>query len=342
MQRYLQPVAITMFFLIMMGMLFRDHVLPSLRDGERLQLEAAVVADAWIDRDDVMVVRLGGKEIGALRSTAQRVTDGRGTVRYLHTNNMVVNSIFFRGNVMMAAWANRRMELEQFHVFITSPTLQQDGEPPLEFAGIIHQGELLLRGKSGDEPRFARQPMRHPVALTDSIESWLSQAASVDGKVYRLDVMDPVFGNQLGGALVVYEGQETIELRDWRPTDDPNAPVPAQLTNRFNIVVNQVRSTYWLADSGRVVRRQISIRGRNRQERGDILALIPEVVIEVADVQNMIQRYPALRNIPRPPELTVEEMTGDQTEPNLRGYDMLSTLGRVYRSGGASNQPDQE
>ncbi len=74
--RRFQPILITAFFLTMMGLLVRDHILPMFAEGERLRVDSKMVEDSWsVDRDDSMRLSLGNKEVGAIRITADKLND---------------------------------------------------------------------------------------------------------------------------------------------------------------------------------------------------------------------------------------------------------------------------
>ncbi|HNM47676.1 MAG TPA: hypothetical protein PKH51_11710, partial [Candidatus Sumerlaeota bacterium] len=66
MNRTIQSLLISIFFLVMMVLLFRDHVMPSLTRGRGVEVDRRVLADSWSNQNDWMEIRIGDQRLGAM------------------------------------------------------------------------------------------------------------------------------------------------------------------------------------------------------------------------------------------------------------------------------------
>ncbi|MDX2175288.1 MAG: hypothetical protein SF028_02350 [Candidatus Sumerlaeia bacterium] len=320
-----RPVLVTLFFVAMMGLLFRDHVLPSLMQGERLNVDSTLVQDAWADRDDFLAVRFSGQERGGLRINSTRIEED--PPRYLFTAQLSIRTPFLSGTLVAAATANRRMELEQFEATVDVPRLRgpddAEGAPLATVSGRVAGPELLVRFEDAQGERFLRQPLLAPIRLADSLETSLFQVMRKPGQVFRVDVVDPLFGGQPDAALVTFEGVEDVELPPHLSAGEGAADDRMAPASKFSVLLGPVDSSYWMLDSGRVYRREIRLVSRNQSVlRASQRNTAPLLVLTLEDPLRMRERYPALRQLPPIPDVEAAGLIGPagKIPPNAGGF----------------------
>lgn len=321
--RRLQPIAVTLFFVAMMGLLARDHILPLFAEGERLRVDSKMVEDTWsVDRDDSMRLMLGKNEVGAIRITADKLT-GQPT-KYLFSMAIEIKTLLIQGTIHTTALANRRLELEQFEAKIDVPRLaaavqnrrksalaniSPDPEPVL-VCGLVQGSVLLLKLEQGESVRYATQPLRAPITMMETVESALFSMMRQEGKVYRVETMDPFVDARAMEAFVVYEGAsqvpvEQITFRDLIPENATELRV-----HSYRVALGRMESTYRVLDGGRVLAREIRIFATplTPGKASDGVPLFPEIRMEISEPFSLRAKYPALDRLPTSPELTLEEM----------------------------------
>lgn len=329
----LQPYAITLFFLVMMGLLTRDHVVPMFEDSERLRVEPSVLQDSWLDRDETMRLFLGEREVGALRISSERIAGASPQYRFRMTMELrgVLN-----GTVKSWAIANRLMELEQFEAHVQTKGFAGLAQGlDLSLAGLVQRDELLLRIVNGEQLNYRREKLKAPIVLTDSLENVLPMAQSNRTKPYRVDIVDPIFTGQPQQALVLYQGTEQ------RAVGDLAEP---QLLHKFRVQMGLLVSTYWLTDGNRIMRREIRVltrertssRAREAMKQADAIAkMIPAVVLEVSNIDATRRAYPALNDVPQQRDLRAERMVGEGGADSFAAWGILSQLRRGATANGS-------
>ncbi len=311
-----RPALVIAFFLVMGGMLLRDHVLPYFEEGERIRPDARMVEDAWVlDRDDSMVVLFKGQTIGAVRTAAEKL-ESEGGPEYLFTLTGEFRALLFDGTVAWAALANRRMELKQFAATVDSPKLAaalsggRGGRDsgPLRVTGLVHEGHLLLRIAQGGQERWFRQPLAGPILLSEAIETSLFGMLRRKDHVFRVDVVDPFIAANSTPAFVTYDGVR--QLRGGTVRFKGLLAEDGTLTvHRFTVRMGRLKSVYDVSAQGRIVSREVSFLSAPANGGGrDVPPLFPPVRLELADGQALAMAYPSLRTMPPRPAATLEEM----------------------------------
>jgi hypothetical protein len=334
--RRLRPVLVTAFFLSMMALLAKDHVLPRFREGTEATVDAGVLADMWVDQDEFLTARFGGKPIGGLRVSAERIAGD--VPAYLYLAKLEVRTAFVAGSVGVVARANRRLELEQFRASIHAGSPEPDAPPMMEIAGLVHQGELLLRARdAGGATRFSKQPLQRPIVLADAMQTLFMQAMREPGKLYTLDIVEPVFNAQMGQAQVTYERREETQTAAAIDGVPAGGRINADV---FRVVLNGLESRYWISETGRVVRRIIYL-GSDPTGTAPAGSRI-QLLLEAADAAQLAKDYPGLRVLPAMPEYKPGDFAGESTGDPLKGLGIMSLLGRgsaLQRALPASGDP---
>jgi len=353
--RRIQPFLITAFFLVMMGLLARDHILPLFEEGERLRVDSKMVEDTWsVDRDDSMRLLLGTKVVGGLRITADKLSGD--PTKYLFSMAGEVKTVFVQGTIHTTALANRRLELEQFTAKLDVPRLasflrrgkatawgEAAREPdPILVSGLVNGSNLMLKLQQGDSARYATQPLRGPITMMETVESALFAMMRQEGKVYRIETMDPFVDARAMQAFVEYEGAtmvpaSEITFRDLVPDNATELRV-----HDFRVSLGRMQSRYKVLDSGRVLARDIQIFATavKAGQKSDGVPLFPELKMEIVEPFQLRAKYPALEHLSPSPELTVEEMT-PPLNAEVIDLEALAPFLANAKSNSGATAPDQ-
>lgn len=329
----IQSIVITLFFLVMMGLLLRDHVIPSLTRGEGVEVDRRVLADSWANQDDWMVIRLGNEEIGALRTTAEE--DSRSSARrvYTVTSNLELRTRLIRGRVLSAARLNGNLELQALRVRAHFPGL---GAKPLaakdldaqelprgafELSGLVDGLNARFSLRKDDAVQFFQQHLARSVTMVDSITPVLRAQMLNKGVDYTIDVYDPLYGNNSGKMLLTYV-DDVVESIDGTP----------QSVRKVELRFASSRMTLLVDSVGNVLRREIPLLAPTQagQSAG---GSVPVLVLERLDRAVARAKYPELVYTPETPQVTARDVQGENRGDVIKGINIFSLIGSGLSSG---------
>jgi len=319
--RTLYPLAVLVFFGVMMTLLARDHVLPDLRGEEGSRLSAAMLADQWTGRDEWARVSLGRAPVGVLHTTSYREGDTFASAMQLRLDSTLV-----KGDVRAVATANERLELEAIHVVLDFSAY---GIKPAEVSGLVVGGELLLKLETGDGVRHTQVPLKRPLTLNTAADSLLASEQMVAGETYFVDVYDPLWGMQPGRLRMVMTGEERIPVGD--------ALVP---TRRVEATMGNVVTRVWTDRQGRQVRREIGFgTPEDNEQRGGGIPMPftggPRITLDLLDSREAVAAHPELAGLPPLPRFSADDLRGRDTGEPLESFGLLPVIVRG-RFGGES------
>jgi hypothetical protein len=144
----------------------------------------------------------------------------------------------------------------------------------------------------------------------ETVESALFSMMRQEGKVFRVETMDPFVDARAMQAFVQYEGFEMvpateIEFRDILPEHATELRV-----HEFRVSLGRMQSQYKVLDSGRVLAREVRIYAvaTKAGQKADGAPLFPDISMELTEPFQLRAKYSALERMGTSPELTVEQM----------------------------------
>jgi hypothetical protein len=246
MLRLFQSVAVVGFFGLMMFLLMRDHVLPSLQRAEGIEVDRAVLADSWVNLDEWNTISLGKLPLGSIRTTSEaEFVDGRER-RVLQTNrsqqnlpdsyvsaaHLELRAGPVRARVLSVITLNKRLELDTVRIRAQVPGLGEqlldpeilDGEDlpssAYELVGKMDGGEFVFRLRHQDNVQFESIRLGRPPTAIDSITPVLRGNMLSKNVTYTAEVFDPLMGSKASNVeiellddITRIEGGEATTIR---------------------------------------------------------------------------------------------------------------------------------
>ncbi|MCB2156119.1 hypothetical protein KQI84_14680 [bacterium] len=301
----------------MMSLLFVDHILPTLASGDSTPINTTMLAEQWTGQDDWMELTVNDVPVGVMRLTGGTMGEG-----YASTAEVLLGaSDILSGTMEMSALLNSHLELTQF---VARLNFEDHGIPPLELAGMVEGKELLLRLKSPNGARFHSIDLRHPITLATASDPLMEGSSMRPGETYTVDVYDPLWGMQAGKLHMKVTGVDFIRIRG-------HAREAKRIESRLGNVVSKV----WV-DTRReeILQREIQLAPLNIENRSDsedgeeskLVSLGPKLVMTTIDPIEAAHSFPELAATPDLPDLTPDEMRGEDYGEPLDGFGMLSLL----------------
>jgi hypothetical protein len=259
---------ITMFWLVMMFTLVRQHVLPQ----RRAEVLAARSVDPvrltrhWEDVEEYMVVTFGGVPVGAAATTVRRTghaetPDYRADLR-VGLEPMVMG-LRQSLSIHAAAELDRLFTLRRFRIRLDLAGMQ------ILVTGLADDEYLFLETERDGTRTRRKFPLRGPVSLLEAVRPAAVRTLQIrPGASLAVPVVDPVLSMQLGTLEITVVRQETIKTLNG---DREAYRVEARL--------NDFVATSWVDSSGTVLRRQL-VGGfmLDRTTSAAVRALIPELI----------------------------------------------------------------
>ena len=321
--RYFQSAAITIFFLVMMFFLFRDHVVPSWNRGGGIEVDRNVLTDSWSNQDEWMTIEFGEYNLGAMRTTADWEEEED---FYWATAHVEIDAPFIKGRVMTAVRLNHGLELESARLRAHLPGFNQkpyDAEtldggelPPgaFELLARVDGKDLRLRMRRDDAVRYDSVRLARPVTIADSLTPIFRGQMLTKGVTYSVDIYEPLWGNKAGKMEVEYLGNERVE-----------AGGEQYYAKKIEMRMGTNRSLLYTDESGTVLKREFELFGSGATEqKGEIQGTT--LVLEHIDQMDGSERYPQLDVVPREPEVTREAVTGENQGEVLQRVSIFSVL----------------
>lgn len=327
--RHLLSAAIVVFFLAMMALLARDHIVPMMQYGDSTTVSGAQLADVWGGTDEWMDISLNGTRIGAMRQVVEKDALG-----YNAAMKGILRAGFISGELQTAATMNERLELQAVSMRVS---LGQGRD--VELAGRVQGRDLFLRLKSDRGVKFTRIALREVPTLNVASDALFAGRQMEAGDSYLMDVYDPLWGMQAGKMRVAMVGEESIETESGTiRTRMAEASMP------------NVRMRAWLDEMEKPVRREISfVPSSRRGSAGSGSAAPPAFTLRMDRIGEAAKRgpqYAELLDLPGPPAHGIEELQGENSGEPLESFGLLQVLLRsqMKNLGGAAGgeAPAQE
>ncbi len=325
MTRFLQSALVTIFFLTMMFFLFRDHVIPEWSRGEGIEIDQRVLSDSWVNQDDYYEIKLGGLKLGSMHVIAEEeAPEGDG---YIVGMNAQITT-FLRARITSIARMNRRLEMEYARVRLnlagagqeplSAEELSEGDLPPgvWEVAAHIESRTLRIRLRRDDAVQYRELPLERSVTMSDSVAPVLKGNMLTKGKVYTLDIYEPITGGR--GEVQVTYVDDKFEMID----DEP------MFLRKVLMKLHNVTNVLWVDNLGYVWRREIPLvmPGGSGGATTDSAATL---VMQRLEPSVALPKYPELFYIPEVPAYDADEFTGESSGEIFGG---LSAFGMLTQS----------
>lgn len=340
--RHLQTIAITAFFVVMMGLLGRDHIAPYFEAYKPLSVDAAQLADVWSDRDEYQRIEFMRREVGAVRLYAKRL-EGE-PARYQVATHVLLNVLGSRFFLRSTSIANRRMELEQLVVQVHGPmtgdvqSAEELGSPRASLEAVVLGGDLFAHLKTDTLERRIRIPLQQPLVLADSLDTVLDQAVADPSRTYVVEMADPLFGTAPRRVTLNLEKTERIDMGKNTPSSvqvDANGEIE---TKRFRARADNAHVLFWTDANGRLVRRRFEVYRpgvTGELDAGDLI--LPTITLTLVDPRLALERYPLLRAAVEPLQLDAASLRqgaeSASAESLLGEFGLLRQFSTMYQTG---------
>jgi hypothetical protein len=313
----------------MMWFLVRDQVLPSLRVGPGVDVDRRVLIDTWTSQDEWLVIRLGDREIGSMRTTAEQASDRNS---YFVTAHVQLRWAGLQARVISAAQMNRRLELESFRARAVLPGGQvKDAReliakelPPgvFEVIGRITGLKVQLRARREDATNFVELPLARPATMIDSLAPLLRGNVLKKGVVYSQQVYDPLFGAAAANVELIWV-EDVWEKRD-------GAPI---LLRRMELRMGERVVNLFVDPDGNVARREIPLIAGLPGAPTPSKDSAPKLVLERLTQAKGRARFPELLVLPLSVDIEDESLTGTNSGNVASGFNLFSLLGSSLPGG---------
>lgn len=326
--RILQSAFIVTFFLVMMSLLVRDHIIPNLSRGDGIEVDYRILVDSWAGQDEWYEVRLGDMPLGAMRTVAERHEEDDA---YSILGHLELRTPFLSGRLLTAASLNSRLEVQSARMVgamgapgggMPDPESLAAGElsdEAIEVLALIRSQTMNLRMQRGETVQFMSQPMMRPVTMIDSVTPMLRGDMLSEGVVYSIDLYDPLMG---GGA-----GRAEIEWVD--STTFVNDGGEEERLRNVEIRIGPLKTSVKVDDNGDVLRREIPIMAPTGSGVGSDSG--PRIVMVRKDPWDLEQEYPRLNFVLDSPSVSPTDVVGESTGDIFEGVNLMSMIGRGLR-----------
>ncbi|MCC5876631.1 MAG: hypothetical protein JJU11_10475 [Candidatus Sumerlaeia bacterium] len=328
MLRILQSAFIVCFFVAMMSLLVRDHIIPSLAKGDGIEVDYRILVDSWAGQDEWFEVRLGDMPLGAMRTVAERHEEAD---EYAILGHMELRTPFISGRLLTAASLNSRLEVQAARMVgamgspgggMPNAQALADGElsdEAIEVLALIRNQNMNLRMKRGDSVQYLTQSMMRPVTMIDSVTPMLRGDMLSEGVVYSIDLYDPLMGGGSGRAEVEWVDSTTFV----------NDEGEDERMRNVEIRIGSLKTTVMVDDNGDVLRREIPIMGPTGSGVGSDSG--PRIVMIRKDPWDLEKEYPDLNFVLKSPKISPTDVVGESTGEIFEGVNLMSMLGRGLR-----------
>lgn len=263
MRRIIVSVAITAFWLVMMGMLVHNQMLRRRPSPEGVDVSLSQLTEKWRDYEEWMKLAVGGKSEGVSFTAIRRKADGGGYV--------VCNRMWLDLEVARQRHAFRLQTLAaldgQFRLERASAEARLD-DAQMNFAALVEGLRLYYRWQFEGRNRVGMQRLEQPVSLLEAVRPMLTRRLELKvGNVYRLPVLDSTWSLKEGKAEVRVEARQRIRIARQNME-----------AYRLVVQVGPFSSTTWVSPEGDVLRREFS----------------PGIVMERVERQEATARFPGI------------------------------------------------
>ncbi len=298
------------FFLLMMTLLTRDHIVPMLEYGDATMVSGAQLAESWSGTDEWMTLSFNGQRIGGMRQSVTKFPDG-----FVATGRTLIRAGFVRASLETAASMNERLELEQVRM-----ALRLGDGKEIELAGLVEQTTLHLRLESDTGVRHTRIPLREAPTLNISSDALFAGRMMKTGESYLMDVYDPLWGMQAGKMRVAMIGTEEIETE--------TGTVEARIAEA---AMQNIRMRIWLDELELPLRREISYTpnaARRRADAGEARSAFVLRMDRMSEKEKAAAFFESLHDEPPAPDFSPDDFQGEDRGEPLEASGLLPLLFR--------------
>jgi hypothetical protein len=302
-RRHSISIAIMAFWLFMMTLLVRNHLLPRTTFGEAVEISPAQLTEEWHDYEEWMRLTIGGKSEGVAYTTIRRRPEEAGYV--------ADNRVWLELEVL-GAKHNFRLEtgasLDQAFCLERALARVRLDEAEMRFVAVIQGRRLYYRWQYEDRTRVGLQRLEQPISLLEAMRPMLTRRLELKvGAVYRMPVLDSTWSLREGLAEVRVVAREPIEIAG-KSTD----------SYRLVVQLGPFASTTWVSPRGEVLRREFAY----------------NIVMERVEPDVMRKRFPGIDAPVEIPPMKPSDFRDPDRRESLPDEDLgpLSVLGDLFRS----------
>ncbi|MCX7717830.1 MAG: hypothetical protein N2111_05410 [Candidatus Sumerlaeaceae bacterium] len=246
---WLIGTTITVFWLVMMFTLVRQHVLPQ-RRAEALAARAvdpARLTEHWEDIEEYMLVTFGGLRVGAAATTVRRIGDPAAPEYRADLRvglEPLVMGLRQSLAIRAAAELDRLFTLRRFRIRLDFTDMQ------IIVTGFADDDYLLLESERDGRKTRRKIPLRGPVSLLEAVRPAAVRSIEIrPGASLAVPVVDPVLSMQAGTLEITVVRKEPIQTADAGRVEE---------AYRVEARLNDFVATSWVDSSGTVLRRQLA------------------------------------------------------------------------------------
>lgn len=273
---------ITVFWLIMMGLLVKNTMLTGNRPGATVRLDPSTLAENWHDYEEWMLIGTRKTPRGASMTKSKRLPQDAG---YAVSSRLVlpVHVGNFRQAVHLTAIVHLDPEftLSQFRVLMTfyGNTWQLDG--------LVRGKNLFYKITRNSNRTVNVLHLRRPLTLLEGASSLLTKNLQLEvGKTYRLNVFDPLWMFQRGEVTIKVVKREPISVGGY-----------TYEAYRIESQLGNFTTVSWVDEEGNTLRRQ----------------LMGTISMEAAPSSEVIKLFPEFQEPIELPELTANDFQSPRT-----------------------------
>lgn len=234
--------AIVIFWLVMMGLLVREEILPGM-----LLDEDASYADPLRRRlepeESLMGIYLGAQRIGASYTAILPHSDASFEIQNATTLNHPLLTRQALMEIHSRTSVNSTYALREFQMDIKSPLTEST-----QIKGVVRDGSLEVTVQTGAQPPGPPRsfPLGGNETLSNGISPFLSMPNLSVGKTWKIHYFNPFAG---GGRQTMIARVESREPIEWEGREQ----------DAFVVVVDNGRDSYraWILPDGKVIREEI-------------------------------------------------------------------------------------
>jgi len=304
-QRIIVPTAITLFWLIMMGLLVRNHVLPRPTAADSLEINPALLTERWEDYEEWMNLTVGGRSEGVSYTSICQLPQGEGYIaanRVRLALDLLGQRHDFRLQTVAALDSLFRLERAAAQVSLD--------ESRLRFEALAEGLNFFYRLEYEGQSRVGSSRLDKPISLLEAVRPLLARRLDLAvGAVYRLPVLDSTWSLRQGWAEVRVEAHERVRVAG-KPTG----------AYRLVFQLGPFSSTTWVTHRGEVLRREFA----------------NNIVMERTEREDARKRFPGIDDPIEMPKVERSDFRRKTTDGSAPDEEIgpLNLLGQILLKAG--------
>jgi hypothetical protein len=243
MRRIAISTAITAFWLVMMGLLIRNHVLSRRGSSDAVEVSPDYLTEEWRDYEEWMELRIAGKSDGVSYTSIRRRPERSG---YVACNRIWLDLDVLGGRhtfrLNTAALLDTLFRLER----ATADVRLDDSQ--MSFVALSKGTHLYYRWEFEGQTKVGSQKLDKPISLLEAVRPLVARRFELKvGNAYRLPVLDSTWSLREGVAEVRVEAFEPIAIG-------------GKSVEAYRLVtqLGPFSSTTWVNAQGEVLRREFA------------------------------------------------------------------------------------